>query len=123
MWSPRSRPRAGRWSPGGVFHPLFFDSVEQQVWVESQFPLGRPPYGIFGPVFYATRDAMRRAEPFFPATPADKLEAQGTARASAYTFMHAKVPVGTLGGMTTDGVRPNLFPENKTFLKTFGNRQ
>lgn len=109
----------------GVFN-LFFDSERQAKWVMDQYGYDiHPSHGIFGPIFYARREAMKELADLslFPKQPQDKHEAQGTERAWAYAFMHAEVPVTALSGMTTDGVRPNLFPSDQTFIKTFGNRQ
>jgi hypothetical protein len=107
----------------GLF-PLFFDNDLQARWVVSQYPPPHPPFGIFGPIFFATRKAMQRLEDkrLFPETPPNRLMAQGTERAWALAFHAAGIPVDALGGCTTDGVRPNLFPEDKTFTKIFAGR-
>lgn len=105
--------------------PLFFDSPEQEKWVWDQYPgRTRPRQGIFGPIFYATRKAMKRLEDknLFPKLPPNKMMAQGTERAWAFAFDRAGVTVGELGGVTTDGIRPNLFPADQTFQKTFAGR-
>ena len=81
----------------GVF-PMCFDSEEQQNWVLRQYaPEVRPKWGIFGPVFYATREALEKAEPHFPEVPPNRMMAQGTERAWAFTFEAAGIPIGWLG--------------------------
>ena len=69
--------------------PMFFDNDYQAQWVLSQGFTVQPLWGIFGPIFYATRAAMERAEMWFPRTPRIRLEAQGTERAWAFTFHQA----------------------------------
>lgn len=101
--------------------PLFFDNDEQARYVASQYP-GQvlPARGIFGPVFYATRRAMRRAEPFFPAVPGTKLEAQGTERAWAFAFQAAGFPVAWLYDFNPALMENGSYPP---FTKKFANRQ
>lgn len=104
---------------------MFFDNEMQREWVESQFsesmrePAGKPSNGIFGPTFYATRDAMRKAEPFFLKTPEDRNQAQGTERGWAYTFKAAGVEVGTLGQWDNGRMQKGDYP---VFTKTFAAR-
>ena len=74
---------------GWARFPMFFDNEYQQEWVLRQGFTVQPLYGIFGPIFYATRAAMERAEMWFPRTPRNRLEAQGTERAWAFTFQQA----------------------------------
>ncbi len=76
--------------------PLGFDSDEQKHYVKDQYPGVEVDRGIFGPVFYSERSAMTQAEPFFPATPLNRMEAQGTERAWAYCFEAAGVPFGAI---------------------------
>lgn len=102
------------------FFPMFFDNGEQQNWVESQYAREvRPRNGIFGPIFYATNDAMRQAKPFFPRSPENRLQAQGTERAWAYTFEAAGVPFGALGAWSNEGMASGNYP---VFQKVFANR-
>lgn len=74
---------------GWARFPMFFDNEYQQRWVLDQGFTVQPLWGIFGPIFYATRAAMERAEMWFPRTPRNRLEAQGTERAWAFTFQQA----------------------------------
>lgn len=115
----RERPIVG-W---GSF-PLFFDNVEQANWVAAQYPHPWPTHGIFGPIFYATRKAMKRLDDrnLFPRTPPNRLMAQGTERAWAIAFYKAGYGVDFLGPCVTDGTSPRLFPEHPVFTKTFAAR-
>lgn len=104
---------------------FFFDDQLQAQWVLSQYPGARVPMrGIFGPIFYATRKAMKKLEDkrMFPETPPNHLMAQGTERAWAFAFYQAGIPVGQLSDCVTDGSSPRLFPADKTFTKTFAGR-
>lgn len=104
-----------------TFPGMMWDSDGQAEWVRTQYPDQlEPANGIFGPVFYATRDAMQQAEPHFPATPRTKLEAQGTERAWAYCFQAAGVPVF---GLYTFDVTPMQNGDYAPFVKVFANRQ
>lgn len=101
--------------------PLFFDSEKQARYVRQQYPgVQEPDEGIFGPVFYATRDAMQAAEPHFPALPGTKLEAQGTERAWAFAFAAAGVTVNALYEFSIPRMEDGSYPP---FAKTFANRQ
>lgn len=107
------------------FFPLFFDNPEQQEKVLRQYPGPLPPYGIFGPIFYAERKALQRLDKLgmFPRTPENKMDAQGTERAWACAFYQAGVAMTALGPCVNDGESPILFPEDKTFCKFFAGRQ
>jgi hypothetical protein len=116
----------GRNVVGWGSFPLFFDDQHQEVWVRNQYPGERlPPRGIFGPIFYATRKALKHLEDrdMFPKTPPNKLMEQGNERGWAMAFYRAGIPVGYLGGtdMYVDG-NPWLTPTDTTFKKTFGGR-
>lgn len=104
--------------------PLFFDSEEQERWVARKLSPPWPDYGIFGPIFYATRKALKKVEDrgLFPDTPPNKIMAQGTERAWAISFYKAGIPVEFLGPCVNDGVTPRLFPEHPVFEKTFAAR-
>lgn len=100
---------------------MFFDDAEQARWVQDQYPgVPTPRAGIFGPIFYATREAMEAAEPWFPARPDSKLLAQGTERAWAYAFAAAGVPVEALYSYDMADLSSDACPP---FTKTFANRQ
>lgn len=71
--------------------PMQWDSGEQCRAVEEQYPEVHPTFGIFGPVFYASREALAKVTP--PKVPTTRLEAQGTERAWAYAFAAAGLPV------------------------------
>ena len=104
---------------------FFFDDPLQAQWVLNQYPGSIVPMrGIFGPAFFATRKAMKFLEDrnLFPATPPNKLMAQGTERAWPLAFQRAGIKVGTLGPCITDGISPRLFPSDQTFTKTFAGR-
>lgn len=109
---------------GWASFPLFFDNPEQHNWVAAQYPHPWPPLGIFGPIFFATRKAMKRLEDrnLFPQTPPNRLMAQGTERAWAIAFYKAGYGVSFLGPCITDGESPRLFPEHPVFTKTFAGR-
>lgn len=105
--------------------PMFFDDQQQADWVLRQYPGERHPRrGIFGPIFYATRKALKHLEDrgLFPDTPPNRLMAQGTERAWAFAFHRAGIPVGFLSECITDGSSPRLFPADGTFTKTFAAR-
>lgn len=103
------------------FFPFpWYDGEGQEEWVEGQFPNpARPPYGIFGPIFFATNHAMRRAEPYFPVIPRTRIEFQGTERAWAITFLHAGLGVAALGGWDPGKMSKGSYP---VFQKTFAAR-
>lgn len=72
---------------GWARFPLFFDTPEQEHRVAAQYAwVQRPQWGIFGPIFWATRKVMERMEKQyrFPLAPEDKIQAQGTERAWAF---------------------------------------
>ena len=74
---------------GWASFPLFYDTPEQQAWVERQYQyVKRPEFGIFGPTFYVERKPLEQLDKIYrlPAAPPDKLMAQGTERAWAYAF-------------------------------------
>lgn len=101
------------------FNLPMFDGDVQMAWVEDQYPEDvRPSHGIFGPIFYATRRAMEQAEPWFPRTPKNRLEAQGTERAWAYAFAAAGIPVSFLGDWSNE----RLVRHDPIFAKTFAGR-
>lgn len=108
----------------GTF-PMFFDEPLQAKWVLDQYP-GRtmPRRGVFGPIFYATRKAMRRLEDkrLLPHPPPNKLMEQGVERAWAFAFDWAGIKLGSLSECITDGESPRLFPADQTFTKTFAGR-
>lgn len=109
---------------GWASFPLFFDNEEQQNWVAQQYRWPWPERGIFGPIFFATRKAMRKldSQGLFPKTPRNRLEYQGTERAWAIAFFKAGYGVKFLGPCVTDGVSPRLFPGHPVFTKTFAGR-
>lgn len=74
---------------GWARFPMFFDNPEQEGWVTRQYThVMKPEYGVFGPVFWASRKAMERMDKLlrFPRHPENKNEANGTERAWAYAF-------------------------------------
>ena len=96
--------------------PMFFDNDYQAQWVLQQGFTTQPLYGIFGPIFYATREAMEAAEMYFPRTPRNRLEAQGTERAWAFTFSQVGIKPRALhewsNGHLASG---DAYPFKKTF--------
>lgn len=108
----------------GTF-PMFFDDEHQAAWVMNQYPgHTMPRRGIFGPIFYATRQALGKIERkgLLPKTPPNKLMAQGTERAWSFACDRARITLGTLGDCITDGTSPRLFPSDQTFTKVFAGR-
>lgn len=104
----------------GLFPLSIWDGDYQYQWVREQFPEEiNPSHGIFGPIFYATRSAMERSEPWFPRRPRDRLEAQGTERAWAYTFAAAGIEVGSLGTWSNQHMSSGNYP---VFVKQFAGR-
>lgn len=97
-----------------------FDDPAQEAWVRDWYPAApTPSEGIFGPTFYATRDAMERAEPFFPRTPRSKHEAQGTERAWAFAFQEAGIQVTKMYEFSPNLMQSGQYPP---FSKTFADR-
>lgn len=114
------RPMVVAWG----FFSMKFDTPEQKQRVTKQYTAPvYPPYGIFGPAFFAERKAMEKLDRLnmFPWIPETKMDAMATERAWAVAFYLAGVPMSTLGYMTHEGDR--LVPEDKTFRKVFGGRQ
>lgn len=108
----------------GTF-PMFFDDEYQAKWVLEQYPGNTMPRrGIFGPIFYATRKALQKIERkgLLPATPPNRLMAQGTERAWAFACDWAGIKLGSLSECINDGTSPRLFPADQTFTKTFAGR-
>ena len=108
----------------GTF-PMFFDDQHQGAWVMNQYPgPTMPRRGIFGPIFYATRQALQKIErkKLLPLPPPNRLMAQGTERAWSFACDRARITLGTLGDCITDGESPRLFPSDQTFTKTFAGR-
>lgn len=104
----------------GLF-PLQWDSDGQRQWVQHQYPSGDPEFGIFGPIFYATREKLLVLDDrgLFPDTPPDRHMAQGTERAWAYAFHHANIPMETLGFHDNNTMASGEYP---VFTKTFAGR-
>jgi hypothetical protein len=103
----------------GLFE-MGWDGPDQMRWVLRQYPARvKPTHGIFGPVFYATRGAMEKAERWFPDIPSNRLEAQGTERAWAYTFAAANIEVGSLGDWSNELMAHGPYP---VFRKVFALR-
>jgi hypothetical protein len=100
---------------------LFYDDHDQQKWVESQYPPPYPAQGFFGPIFYATQDAMRTLDEqnLFPATPESRHQAQGTERAWCVAFHTAGVPWSWLGHWDNGLMASGEYP---VFKKTFAGR-
>ena len=104
----------------GFFPFPQYDNEGQRRWVEEQFPNpARPPFGIFGPIFFATNHAMRRAEPYFPEIPRTRIEFQGTERAWAITFLHAGFEVTAFDDWNPGKMSNGSYP---VFQKTFALR-
>jgi hypothetical protein len=103
----------------GIF-PMSWDSSDQRQRVVNQYPdVAVPLWGIFGPTFYATREAMEKAEPFFPRIPRNRMDFQGTERAWAFCFEAAGIPVASLGIWNNTLMSDGPYP---VFRKTFGGR-
>lgn len=101
---------------------LCFDGEHQERWVKAQYEgYPWPDFGIFGPIFYATRVAMNKVAKLdlFPLTPNGRIEAQGTERAWAFAFTAADVPVDSLGGWNNEEMSSGRYP---VFRKTFAGR-
>ena len=84
----RGTPVVG-WANFDLTSPRSWDSAEQKAHVERQYPyIPTPAFGIFGPIFWVERKVLERLDKIgrFPATPQDKMDAQGTERAWAYAF-------------------------------------
>lgn len=105
----------------GLF-PMAFDSREQVDWVESHYDGVAPEFGIFGPIFYTSRDSLKTLEDrgLLPPIPKDKLQAQGTERMWAWAFQNAELPVESVGGIwSPDAMSNGAYPP---FRKIFGGR-
>lgn len=103
--------------------PMQWDSVEQQAKVVGQYPyMAAPDYGIFGPIFWVERKVMEKMDKYnrFPATPQDKMDAQGTERAWAFAFKCIGVPVGHLHDWSNEFLTSG---DAAPFRKVFAGRQ
>lgn len=89
--------------------PMFFDSSGQEAYVRATCGNKIPPKGIFGPIFYATREAMLKIK--MP-TPHSLDEAHGMERGLAVLFAEAGVPVHFI-----DEMDPTKFESYKHFSK------
>ena len=109
---------------GWARFPMFFDTPEQQARVERQYPHlnPKPGYGIFGPIFWVERRVMEQLDKLgrFPATPRDKMDAQGTERAWAYAFHLLGITPMFLHEWSNEFVSSG---EATPFRKVFGGRQ
>lgn len=101
-----------------LFH-MDWDNNEQRQAVENRYS-SRPAFGIFGPIFYTSRESLDLLDKLnlLPDPPTNRLESCATERAWAYAFEEAGLPVvgpvWNVQQMTTEGVGP--------LMKTFANR-
>lgn len=110
-WFRDQLPAEGGAVAWGRF-PMQWDGDEQRRWVEEQYPEVHPTFGIFGPVFYASRESLSKVTS--PRIPTTRLEAQGTERAWAYAFAAAGLPVA--GPVwDPDAMRTGFGPFRKVF--------
>lgn len=108
---------------GWARFPMFFDTPEQQAKVVNQYPyVPKPEYGIFGPILWVERKVMERLDKFgrFPATPENKMDAQGTERAWAYAFAAVGAPITFLHDWDNDFLASG---QAAPFRKVFAGRQ
>jgi hypothetical protein len=98
-----------------------FDNDAQRDYLVAQYEDNPPEYGIFGPVFYASRESLEKLDKqgLFPNTPQDKLQAQGTERGWAWAFHKADIKVESLGYWDKSKMEQGLHPP---FRKTWGGR-
>jgi hypothetical protein len=75
---------------GWLSFPMAFDSASQEAYVRSFWP-DLAPKGCFGPIFYATREALSRVELPFPVTIE---QAHGMERGVSSAFAAAGLPMG-----------------------------
>jgi len=76
------------------FHFFFDENPAQQEWVERQYGHDFPYWGIFGPIFCASNEAMKAIR--LPDTPTNKLEQQAGERTWAMAFHNAGFEVATV---------------------------
>lgn len=112
------RPRlTGLGAVAWMSFPYVYDNETQMDWVEKKYT-EQPGFGIFGPIFYTSRQtlAFLELQNLLPDLPTNKLEAQGTERAWACAFFMAGLPMDFLydwnPGKAADGSYP---PFKKTF--------
>jgi len=108
---------------GWARFPMFFDSPEQEHRVTNQYAwVHRPAYGVFGPIFWATRKTMERLEKNyrFPLAPENKMDAQGTERAWAYAFAAVAARVEFLHDWSNEFLTSG---DALPFRKVFAGRQ
>lgn len=99
--------------------PFFYDDIPQREWVRKKFTK-EPELGIFGPVFYVSRENLEKLDKLnlLPDIPENKWQACGTERAWACAFFEAGIPVRFLGEYNREKMGEGLFP----FKKVFANR-
>lgn len=119
----KSRLRPGI---GAVAWALFrqgFDNAEMEKWAKSFFGNDYPGIGIFGPVFYTSRQNLRKLEQnnWFPPIPTNKLEAQTTERMWSWAFYKAGFKLDSVGGWwDRENMINGTFP---VFRKVFADRK
>lgn len=115
--------KAGADVVGWAGFPLFFDTPEQEHRVAAQYAwVKRPEFGIFGPIFWATRKVLERMEKNhrFPLAPEDKIQAQGTERAWAFAAEAVAAKVSFLYPWDNEKLTSG---ECLPFRKVFAGRQ
>lgn len=77
-----------------------FDSPEHETWAKSLYPGELPSKGIFGPIFYTSRQALDtlHQQHLLPPTPKDKMEAQTCERLWGWAYHNAGLPLLSVGG-------------------------
>ena len=70
--------------------PIQWDNQEQIDWIRSKYHTDQwPPFGIFGPIFYATREALESLDSkgFLDIVPSNKIEQQAMERGWSTAFI------------------------------------
>lgn len=100
---------------------MAWDTPRQKELGHHYFEGEPPPLGIFGPVFYVSREHLDtlRDKKLLPPIPVNKEQAQGTERYWAWAFHAAGIEVKSLHPFSKTALESGLKP----FKKTFADRQ
>lgn len=111
---------------GAVAWGLFkqgFDTGEQDTWAHTLYEGEYPGVGIFGPIFYTSRESLQELDKkgLLPPVPRNKAEAQTCERLWSWAFYNAGMKLESVGGWWDDGCMKNgTYP---VFQKTFAGRK
>lgn len=98
-----------------------FDTATQEDWAKQFYKGEYPGIGIFGPIFYTSRDTLKKLEKLnlLPPIPTNKAEAQSTERMWSWSLFEAGMKLAMIDWWDDTKLRDGSFP---IFTKTFGGR-